>query len=122
MDTRFLSVDLQNDFAVEGGKHYSPKPSIAFLKETLFPFLKNKSIKISEIVSDYRQPRPGDLDESCVPDTWGYESVVPKELVKARWIKCMNSPIWVRDNIGNPGEHRGIRGSRSSERRCSIPP
>ena len=27
--------------------------------------------------------------------------MVPKELVKARWIKCMNSPIWIRKNISN---------------------
>ena len=83
MNYQFLAVDLQNDFASEGGKHYKIRPSINFDKDVLFPFLKQKNIKISEIISDYRQPRPGDRDHSCVPSTWGYESIVPKELVKS---------------------------------------
>lgn len=108
MPIEFLSVDLQNDFALESGKHYTPRASIKFLQGTLFPFLKEHRIKISEIISDYRQPRPGDRDESCVPGTWGYESIVPKEFVKSRWIKCMNSPIWTRENIGNPNKTAGL--------------
>ncbi|MBI4134702.1 MAG: isochorismatase family protein [Candidatus Sungbacteria bacterium] len=100
----FLSIDLQNDFTTEGGKHYTPKASVSFLKETLFPFLEEKNIKVNEIISDYRQPRPGDRDESCVPGTWGYESIVSKELVKSLWLKCMNSPIWIRENIGDPNK------------------
>ena len=108
MNYKFLSVDLQNDFATEGGKHYKIRPSVNFDKEVLFPFLKERQIKIGEIISDYRQPRPGDLDESCVPGSWGYESIVPKEIVKSQWIKCMNSPIWVRDNIGNPSKDPGL--------------
>src|SRR3989344_5141693 len=103
-----LSIDLQQDFTTEGGKHYTPKASVGFLKETLFPFLKVKNIQISEIISDYRQPRPGDSDVSCVPGTWGYESIVPKELVKSQWIKCMNSPIWIRENIGDPNKTAGL--------------
>ena len=108
MKYQFLSIDIQNDFATEGGKHYKIRPSIQFDKGILFPFLKEKGIKINEIVSDYRQPRPGDRDESCVPGTWGYESIVPRELVKAQWIKCMNSPIWTRENIGNPDKKAGL--------------
>ena len=69
MRYQFLSVDLQNDFTAEGGKHYKIRPSINLDKEVLFPFLKEKGIKISEIISDYRQPRLGDRDESCIPGT-----------------------------------------------------
>ncbi len=108
MNYQFLAVDIQNDFATESGKHYKVRSSIQFDKEILFPFLKEKNIKISEIVSDYRQPRPGDRDESCVPGTWGYESIVPRELVKAQWVKCMNSPIWIRENIGDPDKKAGL--------------
>ena len=108
MKYEFLAVDIQNDFATEGGKHYKVRPSINFDKEIFFPFLKEKRIKLSEIISDYRQPRPGDRDESCVPGTWGHESIVPKELLKARWIKCMNSPVWTRENIGNPDKKPGL--------------
>lgn len=108
MKYQFLSVDLQNDFATEGGKHYKVRPSTKFNKEILFPFLKEKGVQIAEIISDYRQPRPGDRDESCVPATWGYESIVPKELVKSQWVKCMNSPIWTRGNIGDPNKTAGL--------------
>ena len=108
MNYAFLSVDLQNDFTTEGGKHYTPKASVSFMKETLFPFLTGKNIRINEIISDYRQPRPGDRDESCVPGIWGHESIVPKELVKARWLKCMNSPLWIRENIGDPNKEPGL--------------
>lgn len=108
MQYKFLAVDLQNDFTTKGGKHYKPQPCVQFLKEILFPLFKERNIEISEIVSDYRQPRPGDRDESCVPGTWGYESIVPKEIVASRWIKCMNSPIWIRENIGNPEKKAGF--------------
>ena len=108
MKYSFLAIDLQNDFTTEGGKHYVYRPCTDFLKGNVFPFLKEKNIKVNEIISDYRQPRPGDRDESCVPGTWGYGSIVPKEIVKAEWIKCMNSPIWVRENIGNPEKTAGL--------------
>ena len=108
MKYQLLSVDLQNDFTTEKGLHYKVRPSISFDKEILFTFLKEKEIKVVEIISDYRQPRPGDKDESCVPGTWGYESIVPKEIVKSQWVKCMNSPIWIRENIGNPDKTAGL--------------
>lgn len=103
-----LAIDLQNDFTTEGGLHYKVRPSVQFLNEKLFPFLKEHNIKINEIISDYRQPRPGDRGEGCVPGTWGSESIVPKEIVKAQWIKCMNSPLWTRENIGSPDKTPGI--------------
>lgn len=107
MKYEFIAIDIQNEFATEGGKFYSPKPSIKFLNETLFPYLKEKDIKISEIISDYRQPRPGDGGDGCHPGTWGYESLVPEELRKSLWIKAMNSPIWIRENGGDSSKTPG---------------
>ncbi len=109
MKYKLLSIDLQNDFATEGGRNYKVRPSVNFVKETLIPFLKEKNIKIAEIISDYRAPRPGDRGVTCEPGTWGYESIVTKELVSSQWIKCMNSPIWVRDNIGDPNKEPGLQ-------------
>jgi len=104
----FIAVDIQNDFATKGGKFYTPKPSIIFLKKKIFPFLKKNHIKINEIISDYRQPRPGDAGEGCIPGKKGYESLVPNNLKKSLWIKCMNSPIWIRKNIGAIDKKPGL--------------
>lgn len=93
-----VAVDLQRDFALRGGKHFRYRPSVLFLIETLFPFFEGRGI--AEIVSDYQQPRPGDSDECCVPGTAGYESIVPRGIVRAQWVKCMNSPIWIRERLG----------------------
>lgn len=100
MKYEFISVDLQNDFASEGGRHYRPRPSVHFLAEIAFPYLKEHVMKINEIISDYRAPRPGYSGKGCEPGTWGYESIVPREIVKSVWIKSQNSPLWSRDNIG----------------------
>src|SRR3989344_8720224 len=108
MKYEFIAVDLQNDFTSEGGLHYRKHECVNFLNSTLFPYLKDHNIKINEIVSDYRQPRPGDNDESCVPGTWGYESIVPTDIVKSQWIKCMNSPLWTRDNAGVKDNKPGL--------------
>jgi len=108
MRYEFIVVDIQNDFATEGGKFYTHKPSITFLKKNIFPYLEEKKIRINEIVSDYRQPRPGDYGEGCIPGEWGYESIMPKDLQKSLWVKCMNSPIWIRKNIGNKNKKPGI--------------
>ena len=43
MKYEFIAVDIQNDFATEGGKFYTYKPSITFLKEKIFPYLKEKT-------------------------------------------------------------------------------
>ena len=101
----FISVDMQYDFSRKGGPHYNPKRrSIAFVKNKLIPYLQKKNIKISEIISDYRPPR---LKKSskvnvCIPGEWGYTSEIPTYIRNGKqWIKCMNSPIWVRKNIGN---------------------
>lgn len=108
MKYAFIAVDIQNEFATEGGKFYSFKPSTIFLKETFFPFLKEKKIKVNEIVSDYRQPRPGDFGDGCHPGTWGYESLMPSDLRKSLWVKCMNSPVWIREYIGDKDKQPGI--------------
>lgn len=106
---KILSVDFQKDFTSERGKAYKRRPSVSFVKEILVPYLEEKNIKVAEIISDYRQPRRGDRGALCCPGTTGYESEISKD-VKAQkpWIKCMNSPIWVRDNIGDPEKKPGL--------------
>ncbi|MBI4992313.1 MAG: isochorismatase family protein [Candidatus Harrisonbacteria bacterium] len=109
MKYEFIVVDAQNYFFYKkkDGK-YIQKPLINFFQKILFPYLKKKGIKLNEIISDYRQPRPGDSGNMCHPGDWGYESVIPMELRKSQWIKCMNSPIWVRDNIGLKNKKPGL--------------
>lgn len=103
-----IAVDLQNDFTNEKGVFFVPGPLVLFLKEKLFRFVKEKNIKINEIISDYRQPRPGDRGDCCHPGEWGYESIVPKEIVKSTWVKCMNSPVWIRENINESDKKPGL--------------
>lgn len=107
MKYEYIAVDLQNDFASSGGRHYQERPSVRFLQETVFPYFQEHGIQINEIISDYRAPRPGYSGKGCAPGTWGYESVVPKELVKSRWIKSQNSPLWTRANAGVPDKEPG---------------
>lgn len=103
----FIAVDLQNDFAEESGAFFIHGQWKNFLKGILFPFIKKVNVKVNEIISDYRQPRPGDRRDCCHPGKWGYDSIVPKEIVKSTWIKSMNSPVWVRENIGRPDKAPG---------------
>jgi len=106
---KIISVDLQKEFSAKGGKHYRPHPNVRFIKNILVPFLRKRDIKIAEIISDYRQPRPGDLDDSTRPGEIGYISEIPDDVkLKKIWIKCMNSPIWTRKNIGNPNKKPGL--------------
>ena len=109
MGIKIVSVDFQKDFTAEGGGCYKPRPSVHFVKNVLIPYLENSGIRIAEIISDYRQPRPGDRGRCCRPGEWGYESEI-SETVKdeAVWIKCMNSPIWVRENIGDATKEPGL--------------
>lgn len=104
----FICVDLQNEFATEGGKFYTYKPSVDFLKQVMFPYFSSHNIKVNEIVSDYRQPRPGDGGDGCHPGDWGYESILPSELRKSLWVKSMNSPIWIRENGGDENNPPGL--------------
>ena len=108
-NTKIISVDFQKEFSAKGGKHYKPHPNVDFIKKILVPFLRKNNIKIAEIVSDYRQPRPGDLDDSTRPGEEGYVSEIPEDVkLKNVWIKCMNSPIWTRENIGDPNKKPGL--------------
>jgi nicotinamidase-related amidase len=109
MVTKIMSVDLQKEFSAPGGKHYRLHSNVNFIRDTFIPFLRIKDVKIAEIISDYRQPRPGDLDDSTKPGEWGYESELPNDIkLNPVWIKCMNSPIWTRKNIGNPNKRPGL--------------
>ena len=109
INTKIVSVDLQKEFSARGGKHYRPHSNVKFIRDTLVPFLRKNNMKIAEIISDYRQPRPGDLDDSTRPGEWGYESELPNDIkLKPVWVKCMNSPIWTRKNIGNPNKKPGL--------------
>jgi len=106
---KIISVDLQKDFSSEGGICYRPRPSVIFVNNTLVPFLRAHKIRIAEIISDYRQPRPGDKGDCCRPGEWGYESEIPEDVkLKDSWVKCMNSPVWTRKNIGLAGRRPGL--------------
>ena len=106
---RFICVDMQNDFASEGGMFYKARDSVNFLHDELIPHLKKCKIKMAEIVSDYRQPRPGDPRDCCRPGEWGYDSVIPRDVVSENvWVKTMNSPVWTRDNAGIKDAEPGL--------------
>jgi nicotinamidase-related amidase len=106
---KLISVDFQKDFSSPGGRHYKDRPCVNFIKNTVIPFLRENGIKVGEIVSDYRQPRPGDNDDSCRPGTEGYLSEMPEDVkLKPVWIKCMNSPLWTRENIGVADKEPGL--------------
>lgn len=79
------------------------------MKEILVPFLRKHNIKIAEIISDYRQPRLRDAGNCCHPGEKGYESEIPGDVkLKNVWIKCMNSPVWIRKNIGLANKKPGL--------------
>jgi nicotinamidase-related amidase len=106
---KIISVDLQKDFADPKGKHFKPRPSVEFVKNILVPFLREKNIKIFEIISDYRMPRLEGKRDSCHPGEWGYESEIPEDVKdKNIWVKCMNSPEWIRDGIGDKNKTPGL--------------
>jgi hypothetical protein len=106
---KIVSVDLQKDFSAEKGLCYIPRPCTEFIKSVLIPYVRRYDIKIAEIISDYRLPRPGDEFECCVPGTDGYKSEIPNDVKDPNvWIKSMNSPIWIRENRGVPGKPAGI--------------
>jgi len=109
MNIKIISVDFQKDFTSNKGHWFKPRPSVNFVKKILIPFLREKKIKITEIISDYRQPRLGDPGKGCYLGKEGFISEIPDEIkLKNLWIKCMNSPIWIRKNIGNPNKKPGL--------------
>jgi len=109
MAYKFISIDLQRDFTDDKGIAYRNRPSVDFIKNELNSFFIKNNAKINEIISDYRAPRLGDRGDLCYPGEWGYESMIINEAKNADvYIKCMNSPIWTRKNIGQPNSKPGI--------------
>jgi len=108
-NVKILSIDFQKEFSSPEGKCYKPRPSVKFIKTQLVPFLRKANVKIAEIISDYRQPRSGDRGDCNHPGTEMYKSEIPDDIkLSPVWIKCMNSPIWIRKNIGNPNKKPGL--------------
>jgi len=109
MACKIISIDFQKEFTSLQGKWFTPGKSVNFIKKTLIPFFRERNLRIFEIISDYRQPRPGDSGDGCYPGTPGYESEIPIDVKSDDiWIKCMNSPIWVRKNIGQEDTQPGL--------------
>ena len=109
VDFDLICVDFQYDFADENGVNFNRGKSVEFIKNTLIPTLINNNLKLLEIISDYRLPRGKSKNESCVPGTLGYTSLIPETLKEGSpWIKCMHNPLWTRNGIGEssktPGE------------------
>jgi nicotinamidase-related amidase len=106
---KIISVDFQKDFTSEKWICYEPRKSVKFIKETLIPFLRDKGIKISEIISDYRLPRFWGSLNLCVPGNFGFESEIPEDIKSEKiWIKSENSPIWTRKNVGKANKTPGL--------------
>ncbi len=96
-----ISVDFQRDFTAPWGACYQPRPCVAFIQNDVVPYCRKQGIRIAEIISDYRRPRPGELLTHCEPGSPGYESEIPADVKHPQpWIKCMHSPLWVRENGG----------------------
>jgi hypothetical protein len=119
-----IAVDLQNDFCSEGGVHYRPRSCVPFIKERLFPFVRERGYCIAEIISDYRKTEPGTKSSTCVPGQWGFESIIPSDLKHPTvWVKATPSPAWTRAGAGKKSNFQGspiqpqrisARGSRES--------
>jgi nicotinamidase-related amidase len=106
---KFLCVDFQHDFTTEHGAHFQPRPCVHFINHELVPFFRTHQLLMAEIISDYRQPRPGHRGHFCQPGTEGYQSNLPADVKEAPvWIKAANSPLWTRENIGQATRPPGI--------------
>ena len=104
-----ICVDFQINFSSRLGVAYRPRPCVDFIKSELIPYFRRHKLMLAEIVSDYRLPRPGDEFECCVPGTAGYESEIPKDIkYDPVLVKCMNSPVWTRENAGQTGKVPGL--------------
>jgi nicotinamidase-related amidase len=105
---KLISIDYQGDFAAPSGRWYKPRKCQDFISTTLIPWLRQHQYAVSEIISDYRLPRPSEREAYCVPGTPGYQSLIPEDLVEGtRWIKAMNSPVWRRKNGGDAAQAAG---------------
>ena len=104
----FVCIDFQYDFADKNGVNFNKGKSVNFIKNTLIPFFQEQRIMVSEVMSDYRLPRGKSKNESCVPGTQGFKSLIPFEIRNGLpWIKCMHNPLWTRRNIGIVGKGLG---------------
>lgn len=107
--SEIISVDFQREFTSAEGRWANPGSSVDFIKQKLVPYCRKNDLMMFEIISDYRQPRPGDSGDGCCPGSPGYESEIPADVKSDDiWIKCMNSPIWVRENIGDENAPPGL--------------
>lgn len=107
--SKIIAVDFQREFTAPEGQWFNPGRSVAFIKDTLVPYCRDHDLRVSEIISDYRQPRPGDAGDGCYPGTPGYASEIPVDVRAGdAWVKCMNSPIWVRENGGVANAQPGL--------------
>ena len=109
MTPQFLSVDLQNEFCIEGGALYRPRPCVPFISDTFLPFVRTRGYTIAEIISDYRVTWPGTDTPTCVPGQWGYQSIIPTDLKHPRvWVKAEPSPAWTRAGAGQAEHLPGV--------------
>ena len=105
----FISVDFQKDFTAPWGACYQPRPCVDFIQERVVPHCRKHSINVVEILSDYRPPRPGIPFPHCEPGTPGYESDLGTGLTHSQpWVKCMHSPLWIRENGGVADKNPGV--------------
>jgi nicotinamidase-related amidase len=103
-----ISIDLQNDFCTEGGVHYRPRPCVPFITGTFLPFVRERNYRIAEIISDYRATEPTTNSSTCVPEQWGYESILPSDVKQPSvWVKATPSPAWTRANAGQENQLPG---------------
>lgn len=109
MPVIFLSVDLQNDFATEGGAQYQPRPCVPFIQNTLLPFVRDQKCSIIEIISDYRISQDGEGTSICIPGMWGFESIIPSDIKhRSVWVKSEPSPTWTREGGGKVDSVPGV--------------
>ncbi len=108
MPLKWLAVDLQNEFACEGGLLYRPRPSVSFIQTTVLPFVREQGYTIAEIVSDYRATPSTTASSSCVPGQWSYQSLLPDDVKHPWvWVKAQPSPAWIRSNGGQADQPPG---------------
>lgn len=98
-----LAVDYQKAFCRPGFYKYKDRPCHNFIDKIFVPYLLKKHLKIAEIISDYRLPRPNETVPHAIPGTEDYQSCIPDTVKWPNiWIKSMNTPDWIRENAGNP--------------------
>lgn len=109
MTIHMLSVDLQNEFASEGGAHYHPRPCVPFIRNIVLPFVRERGYTIAEIISDYRATTSAPSPRVCVPGEWGYQSLIPSDVKHPSvWVKAEPSPAWIRVGGGQAARLPGV--------------